>query len=167
MLEIRGFKGVLALWLIITAMSGAVLAADEAKIKVHKNFITVSEPDEKGFVKVTGKVGAIETTRPAVAWLVRVAAKEKVSLTVRDDGSFEGSIAAKAGEKVRVLAKNQQKKQSYATFTVPGKPAAPSEKEKKDKPKDEPPETKPAPEPEKDKEGEKDPSEQKPPEAKK
>jgi len=162
-------KSSLVLWVSVLVLSSGVLAADEAKIKVHKNFITVGEPDAKGFVKVSGKAGAIETTSPAVAWLIRVAAKEKVSLAVNEDGSFEGSIAAKAGEKVRVQAKNQQKKQSYGTFTVPGKPAAaPAEKEKKDKPKNEPPESKPAPDPDKnkDKEGEKDKSESKPTEEK-
>ncbi|MCK4628759.1 MAG: hypothetical protein KAT56_07125 [Sedimentisphaerales bacterium] len=88
-------------------------------IKVHKQFVAVSPPDERGMVAVVGRGGAVEHIDPATVQLIRLSDNHKIPVLLNEDGSFEAAISAKAGEKVRVLARSREGRRSYGTFTVP------------------------------------------------
>jgi len=88
-------------------------------IKVHKPFITVSSPNEEGIVTVVGRGGAVEYIGSATVQLIRLSDNYKIPVNLGEDGSFEAEISAKVGEKIRVLARSQEGRRSYGTFTVP------------------------------------------------
>jgi len=94
-------------------------ASGKQPIKVHKPFITVLSPDGQGMVTVVGRGGAVEHIGPATVQLIRLSDNYKIPVKLGEDGGFEAEISAKAGEKVRVLARSQEGRRSYGTFTVP------------------------------------------------
>ena len=94
-------------------------AGGQQSIKVHKPFITLSSPNEQGMVTVVGRGGAVEYIGSATVQLIRLSDNYKIPVTLGEDGSFEAEISAKVGEKIRVLARSQEGKRSYGTFTVP------------------------------------------------
>jgi len=93
-------------------------AGGQQSIKVHKPFITVSSPNDEGMVIVVGRGGAVEYIGSATVRLIRLSDNYKIPVTLGENGSFEAEILAKAGEKIRVLARSQGRR-SYGTFTVP------------------------------------------------
>jgi hypothetical protein len=93
--------------------------AAEPKVKVHKHLITVTPPDQSGVTRITGQAGAIETTSAVRVQLIDLETKSKQPLTVKADGSFTASISIKSGHKIRILARNAEKKRSQGTFTIP------------------------------------------------
>jgi len=95
------------------------LAKGRQPVKVHKQFVAVSPPDERGIVAVTGRGGAVEHIDPVTVQLIRLSDNYKIPVLLNEDGSFEATISAKAGEKVRVLARSREGRRSYGTFTVP------------------------------------------------
>ena len=102
-------------------------ARGQQPIKVHKPFITVSSPDGQGMVTVVGRGGAVEHIGPVTVQLIRLIGNYKIPVNLGEDGSFEAEISAKTGEKVRVLARSQEGRRSYGTFTVPaGTPPSPT-----------------------------------------
>jgi len=108
-------------------------AGGQQSIKVHKPFITVSSPNEQGMVTVVGRGGAVEHIGPATVQLIRLSDNYKIPVTLGEDGSFEAEISAKAGEKIRVLARSREGKRSYGTFTIPtGAPPGPTKQPSND-----------------------------------
>ena len=90
----------------------------QAKVKVHKPFVTVSVPNEQGVVQVTGAAGAVQSDGPVTVQIINLRSEEKIPVILNEDGSFSGVIAAVADDKIRILARNQKGKRSYGTFTV-------------------------------------------------
>jgi hypothetical protein len=108
-------------------------AGGQQSIKVHKPFITVSSPNDEGMATVVGRGGAVEYIGSATAQLIRLSDNYKIPVTLGEDGSFEAEISAKVGEKIRVLARGQEGRRSYGTFTVPaGAPSGPTEQRSND-----------------------------------
>jgi len=105
-------------------------AGGQQSIKVHKPFITLSLPNDQGVVTVVGRGGAVEYIGSATVQLIRLSDNYKMPVTLGEDGSFETEISAKAGEKIRVLARSQEGRRSYGTFTVPAG-APPSQTEQR------------------------------------
>ena len=93
--------------------------AAEPRVKVHKHLIEVMPPDQSGMTRITGQAGAIETTSEVRVQLIDMETKSKKQLTVQPDGSFTAAISVKSGHKIRIVARNQEKKRSQGTFTVP------------------------------------------------
>ena len=101
-------------------------AGGQQSIKVHKPFITVSSPNNEGMVTVVGRGGAVEYIDSATVQLIRLSDNYKIPVMLSEDGGFEALISAKVGEKIRVLARSQEGRRSYGTFTVPaGAPPGP------------------------------------------
>lgn len=96
--------------------------AVEPKVKVHKHLIEVMPPDQSGVTRIIGRTGAIETTSAVRGQLIDMETKSKKQLTVQPDGSFTAAISVKSGHKIRIIARNQEKKRSQGTFTVPSAP---------------------------------------------
>ena len=110
-----------------------VSAGGQQPIKVHKPFITVSSPNEQGMVTIVGRGGAVEYIGSVTVQLIRLSDNYKIPVTLGEDGSFEAEISAKVGEKIRVLARGQEGRRSYGTFTVPaGAPPGPTEQRSND-----------------------------------
>jgi len=96
--------------------------AAEPKVKVHKTLIEVMPPDQSGVTRIIGRTGDIETTSAVRGQLIDMETKSKKQLTVQPDGSFPAAISVKSGHKIRIIARNQEKKRSQGTFTVPSAP---------------------------------------------
>jgi len=92
----------------------------EQAVKVHKDMVKASPPDEQGKVVVVGGAGAITSNNPVKVDLIHLGRNEKVPMEINMNGSFRAEIAADTGEKIRVLARNKEGR-SYGTFTVPPK----------------------------------------------
>ncbi|MBN2210783.1 MAG: hypothetical protein JW709_05240 [Sedimentisphaerales bacterium] len=105
-------------WVIFTPLEEAKAADGAVKVKVHKDRIRILTGDQSGLVQVIGSVGAIESTAAVRAYLRREETGDKQPFDVATDGSFQTSITAPAGEKLRVYAQAGDKT-SYGTFTVP------------------------------------------------
>lgn len=98
------------------------LHAADPRIKVNKHLIKVTPPDNNGVVWITGQAGAIVSTSDFAVQLIDLETNQKLTLTVQPDGSFKVSVRDKEGHKIRILAKNEEKKSSYGTFTIPTSP---------------------------------------------
>ena len=110
-----------------------ISAGGQQSIKVHKPFITVSSPNEQGVVTVVGRGGAVEHIGSATVQLIRLSDNYKIPVMLGEDGTFEAEISAEAGEKIRVLARSQEGRRSYGTFTVPaGAPPGPTRQRSND-----------------------------------
>ena len=114
----------LILIVAVTAGSTAQQEQSPAGLKLHKQFITVSLPDEDGLVLVHGATGAIESTGPISLRIVNLTTKAKLPMQLNPDRTFQAAVAAQPGEKIRIYARNKEGKQSYGTFTIPA--AAPA-----------------------------------------
>ena len=112
----RRISRTLSLLLSLTMVSA--LAAQTPALKVNKNFIRVSSPDQAGNVIVSGLPGAIQSTSPASAYLRNETTKERFEVTLKSDGSFTGTAQGKLGQDLRVYAKNTDGKTSYGTFAI-------------------------------------------------
>lgn len=115
-------------WTILLFLSTLVFAhpstlpAAEAPpfVKVNKDLITVSEPDDNGLVHLIGQPGAIDTNAPIKSYVRHEARKEKVPFEIDATGAFSAQIPAAVGEPLRVYARTAEGKQSYGSFIVPG-----------------------------------------------
>jgi hypothetical protein len=107
------------IWSLIIGIALTAGLVWAQRVKVHKHHIIVSPPNAEGIVYVKGKAGAIETTSEAKLTIENLETKKKIPVEIYEDGSFEGYIEAEAGQKIRVRARNEEKKRSYGTFTVP------------------------------------------------
>lgn len=87
-----------------------------AKVKVHKGSVSVSQPDSNGMVSVIGAPGAIESTGNLRLEIQRI---ESTPIKANADGSFEAEVAANAGDKLIVIARDGARK-SVGTFRVQG-----------------------------------------------
>ena len=103
----------------LSLFSTAAQQAVESRVKVHKHLIQVSAPDRQNRVHVSGRAGAIESTSAVQVQLVNLATNSQVPLAIAPDGSFNGTIAAQVNQKVRIVARNVEKKRSIGTFPVP------------------------------------------------
>ena len=109
----RIFLGVALLW----ASQGAL--AQKATVKINKNYVNISPPNEQGMVAIQGEAGAVESTSPATLQAPNEETDVGAAGTIREDGSFEAKIAASSGDKIRLTARNEEGKTSRATFKVP------------------------------------------------
>ena len=105
--------------------AGVAHSAAQQPVKVHKGFITVSAPDGQGMVTVMGRAGAIESAGPVTVQLIRVADNYKIPLEIDREGGFAARVSAEGGEQIRIMARNQEGRQSYGTFKVPAGAAEP------------------------------------------
>lgn len=112
-------------------------AAGAQAVKVHKHLISVMPPDEAGIVQVHGEPGAIASDEPVSLHIENVADGQKVIVQAYEDGAFSGGIAADAGQKVRVVARNRQGR-SIGTFMVPLWTAQSRQVESKEPPAEQP-----------------------------
>ena len=95
-------------------------ACGQALVKVHKDKITISAPNELGIIHVQGQPGAIESTSEVTSLVIRnLTSNEKVLVQRIPDGSFHAEILGEAGDRLRVEARNQEAKRSIGTFDVP------------------------------------------------
>jgi len=100
---------------------------EESSFKVAREKIIVEAPNAAGMVKIKGSSGAIEGAGWVAVNIYNVDTGAKVTVNLNKDGSFEADLAAAAGEKVRVLARDEQGNRRYTTLTVPlGQFAAPA-----------------------------------------
>lgn len=100
---------------LVVMFTGSVYG--QARVKVHKDKITVSAIHEQGLIFVEGVLGAIETTSKLTSLVVRnLSTKTKVLTQRMDDGSFRAEIQGEPGDRIRVEARNQEGKRSIGTF---------------------------------------------------
>ncbi len=111
-------------FLIISFLLGAasLQAAGESRVKVHKELIAISGPDGEGRVHLTGQPGAIESTSAVEVLILNLSTNERAPLLIQPDGSFTEAVSVLPNQKIRILARNAEKKQSYGTFTIPAAP---------------------------------------------
>jgi|GEM_PF-5767103 len=104
------------LFLMVLSLS---ISSAQSAIKVHKSLITVSPPDKDGQVTVRGAAGSIRSdTAPSVK-IINLSTHKTIPLPTEENGSFQVTLAAQAGQKIRIMARNQTGKLSVGTFTIP------------------------------------------------
>jgi hypothetical protein len=109
-------------WIPITITSGQNEKAGEARVKVHKNLISVTPSAGGTAVTVAGNAGAIDSSSAAELKITNLSTNDFVEAQIQEDGSFQADIEAAAADQIQVLATNKQGKKSRGTFRVP--PAA-------------------------------------------
>ena len=116
----------LTMQLVITfflmCFGSMVLGETDSKIKLHKGKVSVSSPDNQGRVFIHGQAGAVKSRSRAVTEIVIL--KTAGTFDVAPDGSFSAQVQADGGDKIRIQARNESKKKSYGTFTVPAQDEA-------------------------------------------
>jgi len=117
----RSFKigQVFFLAFLLCSIAAQAAITELPRVKVNKDKITVFPPDENGQVWIHGEAGAIDSTSEVTAELANITSRDKKSVEVKEDGSFEAIIRAAAKDKVRITARNRQRMRSIGTFDVP------------------------------------------------
>ncbi len=110
-----GFVALTSMNSILTVNSGV---DSTPACKVNKNLITVYATSVAGEVVVEGKPGSITSTSEVVVNINNLISGVRVDVAVSEDMSFQGTIKANPGDKLRVNAQNVQGKKSYGTFDV-------------------------------------------------
>lgn len=96
--------------------------AGEARVKVHKNLVSVMPSAAGKAVTITGSAGAVDSSSPAELKITNLSTNESIEALIQEDGSFQADIEAAPADQIQVLATNEQGKKSRGTFRVP--PAA-------------------------------------------
>lgn len=113
--------------ILILALCSHLCAQQTSTIHVNKPLITIFGPNAQGMTYITGIPNAIQSDRPFTTRVLNLDTNQQTAVIVNEDGSFNVEIAAAAGQRVRILARNDQRRQSYGTFTVPAaQPADPN-----------------------------------------
>jgi len=93
--------------------------AGDARVKVHKNLVSVMPSAGGKAVTITGSAGAIDSSSPAELKITNLSTNDFIEAQVQEDGSFRAEIEAVAADQIQVLATNEQGKKSRGTFRVP------------------------------------------------
>ena len=93
--------------------------AGDARVKVHKNLVSVMPSAGGRAVTITGSAGAIDSSSPAELKITNLSTNDFIEAQVQEDGSFRAEIEAVAADQIQVLATNEQGKKSRGTFRVP------------------------------------------------
>jgi|GEM_PF-4491868 len=88
-------------------------------IKVHKAKVAISAPNEAGIVVLRGAAGAVTSSSVVRLKVTNLTTDRETTVALAADGSFEALILARPGDKLRAVARNDEKKRSQGTFTVP------------------------------------------------
>ena len=94
-------------------------AAAQSHVKIHKDKVAISAPNEAGMVLLRGAPGAVTSSSAVRLTVENLTTEQKITVPLGPDGSFETIIAAGPGDKMFALARNDEKKRSQGTFTVP------------------------------------------------